>query len=363
MASTVPRAPTTITIVAVAAKQAAALDQWMTTVLVENYCHIDTRTFMPKDPNATVKHGENGTFTGTQKAIFSQTTWPALMQHILTEAWSNPRVSLLCNQGMHRSDVSGRVAASLLNSLHDAGGSRLFNAQFFSLSGLSPRQVETTIADITMWASGPWCLMDSPSVVFGEEAANQSRVGSSHFAMVKGIVGSWVDGSHVQAAREASETSTETDSSGREEARGTKRQWEGEPDDSHRGWSSSWWGGDHSSHGDVQSSEYGAGVGSCRGSGDGHGVAAVAEEEPWVSFTADATQWSQFLRSAGVDDGARATLFLLAQLHEQGWHAANAIIAKLSKKKADGEVLQNPSGFVHRCAQNARAKVEHGWGA
>ena len=48
---------------------------------------------------------------------------------------------------------------------------------------------------------------------------------------------------------------------------------------------------------------------------------------------------------------------LLSQHSEEGYRAANNIMAKLMKKKTDNEELRNPSGFIHTgCASG----LEHG---
>jgi hypothetical protein len=50
-------------------------------------------------------------------------------------------------------------------------------------------------------------------------------------------------------------------------------------------------------------------------------------------------------------------LILLAQLSPEGYAAANGIISKIFKAVSDKKTLDNPSGFLHRCAQNARDQL------
>ena len=77
----------------------------------------------------------------------------------------------------------------------------------------------------------------------------------------------------------------------------------------------------------------------------------------WVSFERRPEVWSEVLQDYGVDVTAGKDLFLLATHSDAGWQAANSIIAKLLKKKSDGEVFSNVSGFVHTCVTNARNEM------
>ena len=77
----------------------------------------------------------------------------------------------------------------------------------------------------------------------------------------------------------------------------------------------------------------------------------------WATFGQNPATWFRFLETHGVDEVARQTLFLLAQHSETGFQKANEVIGKILKKMADGVHLNNPSGFVHRCCQNARNEL------
>lgn len=77
----------------------------------------------------------------------------------------------------------------------------------------------------------------------------------------------------------------------------------------------------------------------------------------WVSFERSPQQWAGFLQDAGVDERAAQDIFLLAQMSDEGWMAANSIIAKLVKKRSDGETFKNVSGFIHTCVKNAREEM------
>lgn len=60
----------------------------------------------------------------------------------------------------------------------------------------------------------------------------------------------------------------------------------------------------------------------------------------------------------GVDRDAKMQLFALAQID---YESANAIIAKLLKKRSDRDELRNVSGFVSRCVRNSRHTIDVSW--
>ena len=68
--------------------------------------------------------------------------------------------------------------------------------------------------------------------------------------------------------------------------------------------------------------------------------------------------WDKTLENTfRVDDGARMSLALLAQMSEQGYLEANSIICKLIKKVAGGRAFDTPSAFVHSSVRNARERL------
>ena len=84
--------------------------------------------------------------------------------------------------------------------------------------------------------------------------------------------------------------------------------------------------------------------------------------EPWQSFSWDVESWVGLRGEIGADRTAQQELFLLAQAGEGGKTAANNIVAKILKKKADNEVVYSWSKFLHSCCLNARHKLDHqGW--
>ena len=55
-----------------------------------------------------------------------------------------------------------------------------------------------------------------------------------------------------------------------------------------------------------------------------------------------------------VDKVARMSFSPLARMSDEGFDKAENILAKLLKKLGDGQVANNPSGFVMESCQNAR---------
>ena len=79
--------------------------------------------------------------------------------------------------------------------------------------------------------------------------------------------------------------------------------------------------------------------------------------EEWQTLDFDVNHWVNTLVQFGVDQGAQKSLFLLAQLGEDGAWQANAIISKLLKKSADGEEIRNASAIVHTSCKAARHQL------
>ena len=452
-------------------------------VLENGWFHMDLTEVTKKDPSTRVSHLENGTFANTQTAIYSQEAWADVMTTVLDEVWNHNVLSLMCNKGLHRSDVTGRTTCGLLNTIFHLDGTRMFNAQVFSLAGVDKRDLRNTLENVSLWGRVPWAVLPTPTCNFGEEAAMTNPNAAENYTKVKGIMECWfaeaaeapalkrqrlgdedAAASAVPAAS-ANDDMTDDDCKGRPSdckpddgavdklAGGKGRSSHGKApdvaddefpgggkghgkgtdvaDDEFAGGGKGYWshgkgmtdvadeefpeGGNkgHWSHGkgkDVACDEFAGGgkghwsaggwsegwsdnekggkAGHCKN--DYHPIydreasassttrynfvppprppprTAVAESRyeipPWATFESNPVSWYTFLKDHTVDDNAIAEIFLVAQLSEAGWWAANAILAKLAKKAADGEVVQNSSGFVHRCVHNARAQLPHGWG-
>jgi hypothetical protein len=81
------------------------------------------------------------------------------------------------------------------------------------------------------------------------------------------------------------------------------------------------------------------------------------ELQDWQSLDFSVEKWVATLRNFGVDDLAQKSLFLLAQLGDEGAKKANSVVAKLLKKAADGEQINNASAMVHSCCKSARHQI------
>ena len=68
----------------------------------------------------------------------------------------------------------------------------------------------------------------------------------------------------------------------------------------------------------------------------------------------DMQVWANVLGEYGVDEDAQQGIFLLAQHSPTGYKCASAVLAKLYKKRADKEWLDNPSAYVHASVRNNR---------
>ena len=76
----------------------------------------------------------------------------------------------------------------------------------------------------------------------------------------------------------------------------------------------------------------------------------------WENIATDsdvARSWSVVMDEYKVDAASQHGLFALAQSSPEGRHRAFAIMSKLFKKKADGEVVSNSSAFVWSAVKNS----------
>ena len=92
--------------------------------------------------------------------------------------------------------------------------------------------------------------------------------------------------------------------------------------------------------------------------GEGGGGRRSVGVEKWRTFERNVEVWSDDLRRWRVDDKATKSLFLLAQLSNDGYDGANMIISKLLKKETDGEEIRNSSAFVHASVLRVRQKLQ-----
>jgi hypothetical protein len=74
----------------------------------------------------------------------------------------------------------------------------------------------------------------------------------------------------------------------------------------------------------------------------------------WVSANQDVRVWYSMLKEAGVDTNALQKLFILAQTSERGYQQALNLVDQVLLKQGRGEILRNPSGFIHSGVINAQ---------
>ena len=82
------------------------------------------------------------------------------------------------------------------------------------------------------------------------------------------------------------------------------------------------------------------------------------DQPPWATAERDVSVWYTMLKDKGADSASIQNVFALAQYSEEGYFEANALIAKVIKKEADGETINNISGFLHKCSQNSLYKID-----
>ena len=89
----------------------------------------------------------------------------------------------------------------------------------------------------------------------------------------------------------------------------------------------------------------------------GQGVSRGRKRYSWETFEPRIEVWTNVLMEFGVDLQARQSLFDLADHSRDGYESANDVVSKLLKKQADRAWPGNPSGFITRCALDARGRL------
>jgi hypothetical protein len=81
-------------------------------------------------------------------------------------------------------------------------------------------------------------------------------------------------------------------------------------------------------------------------------------QPPWATAVPQIDVWTTVLhRDFGCDMLSIQELFCLAQHSTEGYQAANTVVSKILKKKADRCMLDNPSGFLHNNVLKARQRI------
>jgi hypothetical protein len=297
---------------------------------------VDLRENLVRDPANHVKHAEDGTCARCQQCVMSADGYETLMEHLLetTCLEKQYKVALGCTQGIHRADTTGRHLVSLLNSIVDDNGQRVYNAQHFPAGGLVPQHnVGAIIASAASWAEGPWCTMKAALTddeVYGYDAACADatafgpwRQCLAHRDARNNRVVAGGDREEIEPSPTLSEPAPASSSAKARDADwGASAYWK----------SKSWKSRDS------------------KRSSDGE----WSNRPDWATAEQDCKRWWEVLASYKVDITATQELFLLAQHSSHGHQAANAIIGKILKKASDGEWMNNISAFTHACVKRAR---------
>lgn len=304
---------------------------------------FDARLMMPRDPNVAVKHGENGQFPCTQRAVMQQEGFGPFLTDLIDASWHHNALALFCNAGMHRSDVAGRVLEDVLNGIVDKKGRRLYNAKYFSVSAVPAKMMMTVIKDAKQWFLEPWALMPmSPPELekrFGYEAAMTCKTAWDNFNLIHAHARSEYEDfdavEHIELLKMQASMPPSDVAPWKLEPAETAPAVEPEIVEVHP---------------EPTTEEPAA------------KRPRPPNYEPWETVSRNITVWGSVLEENGVDVNAKQELYLLAQLGEDGYRAANGIIAKLIKKRCEGNPVRKPSAFVHQCTLNARNAMENGWG-
>ena len=293
---------------------------------------IDVRNRMKKNPDTSVNHGENGMFEKTQCVVMQQDGFVDVMTEVIDFAFDSlhahehgdyvPPIALGCTQGVHRVDVTGRMSESLLNSLKTPNGDRVFNVMAFHTSSVKAFEVMTMIDSAERWHEAPWTIAPgvdfNPSEIFGYRNIVKNKVAFDNFTAIIDEASKLIK-ERFPGDEAMGESAVEIDNRGAEsEDESKKKKLKGE------------------------------------------------QIPAWASHGKDtAAQWYSFLVSKKCDTTSIQELFCLSQMNEDGYVAANSIIAKVLKKQADGVEFANLSAFVHRCTTNARdalSATKSAWG-
>ena len=274
----------------------------------------------------------------SRASLLSRATW--------RRSGPDGRITVHCNKGLHRANVIARHVESLLNTVTDKNGARVFNAKHFALCHATHRgEAEQVLADAKRWWFDPWCVMTKPTTIFGYEAATQNPRAMDNWASVQ----DWVHGGQEPAVSEhpaPPEPSQRADVYPREPepvrvAAHFPREPSVPPTKRQRLQQAPL--PPPAPPAVVPSSAVpSGGAAGSGGPSTGGPISGEGAIPPWVTFERDARVWDKVMQEHGVEETSRQEVFLLATHSEAGWRAANSLLAKLSKKKSDGFASSQP---------------------
>ena len=106
-------APKTITIVS-SGSNGPVGEGWKQEARDGDFFDLDCRDFMKRVEGAGAKHEQDGAFQNTQRIIFQQNGWTDVMRMIADKILEGESLfSLRRKQGLHRSNVSGRMLENM----------------------------------------------------------------------------------------------------------------------------------------------------------------------------------------------------------------------------------------------------------
>ena len=275
----------------------------------------DIRKDLKKDPATAIGHGEDGRSAQTQKIVIGQPNFPQLIHDLCKLVADGDRqLAIGCRPGCHRADTAARFLCEVLNYVTDTNGNRLFTARRYGISSCyGKKDFYHIMGQIKVWNASPWCVMEAATVkrdLYAYDAAMHTEASAQNWDQAwKLVFELWPSEPEGQPQPPAADEDNELP----EPPKSKQRCSEG--------------------------------------------------SESWSTFDRRVEVWNDTLITWSIDTTARMELFLLAQHSDDGYKEANAVIAKLLKKKSDNETMKNPSAFVHACVQNARSLISHNDGA
>ena len=374
----------------------------------------------PSDGVTKMQRKGDGAHPWTQRSVFAESSFNDTIIELVADDYGKQGradrvVFRACKTGYHHADVVGRAEKDVLNRIvrdpdrardHYAYDNRMFNAQHFPLCHTSGRDIFDIVQLAWHWACHPWAKIPMQEPPYGLEGAithpksyrNLSEIYygfaancDTRVALVttnfdRGTVLYTKAKAKSAAAPSVVEPKNEPD---RRSRSGTKSQ---SGRKQRRSSSSSSSSGSSSKHTrrsvksrsvsivrNYKSKSVSRVVRSpSRRDDDNRDRPATRlrirspppppirsdmkpeqpPHPPWASAHAGIEVWHQSLQhDFGCDEPSIKDLFLLAQLSNNGYQAAINIVSKLYKKISDHQSINNPSGFLHSCVNNARNRL------
>jgi hypothetical protein len=266
----------------------------------------DLTESLTKDPAARIKYNTNEKDPNVQLVVYGSTNFADVVIRLAKEiSEGERRIALACEGGEHRAPVVGETLASQLNGIVDGSGKRAYNVQHFKASEYPDAgSIEGMARSAEGWAKAPWALQDEDSShakkdLYGYKATVKEQAASRTWMTIYDSVRAMELPKPEAVLQEEEAVVNLTD------------EHELSPD--------------------------------------------------WATFEQNPHVWWMKMQEWGIDEDGQADLFLLAQHSPEGWRAANSLMAKILKKKSDGEELRKPGAFIHAGCRNARHAIENSY--